>query len=1061
MARRVLHPAVLCGLPVAALWCATALAVNPPGAPDDHFLCYKVGQTRGTICANGAVNEGAVCASDADCGGAADSCVKNRFVATSVSLEDQFDSGGPVAHTVVTTSGLCLPANKNSEGVVDAVTHLQSYKLKNDPPHTPQTKLAVVNQFGALVLDTVKTERLLVPAAKNLLAPVAEPNNNLHNVDHFKCYKVRVTRQFPKFPRGVQVSLQEQFENKVYDVKRPTRLCNPVDKNGEGIKNPNGHLLCYKVAIARKINGLRVDQGKHTQRLGVYTNTQLGPSRLDTKVAQELCVPSIKNVFKFTHPADGSVVAAGTVTVSLALPGDADLTTLVVTLDGNPITGSLTTVPGLSQGPVAGVTFGAHLLQATATVGGIPQSVQAAFDAVDARDQCEVLNGAECLLPFPSSRFLVPAATDTGYHLNLPAEGMPTVNGPPFNPAPFNALDGFSPTVQILMHFPQGVDPVLSDASRLLPAGCCGQPAGPPWIDTRTYTDRSLDADSPTLLIDALTGEHILHFVEVDARAPGNVPRQVLFLRPAKSLVPGHRYIVAVRDLKAPNGDSILPEGAFRALRDHLPTEVAAIENRRTAMEQNVFTPLAGFGIPRGNLILAFDFVVQSENQLTRQILSMRDQAYAYLQTVDANPLSIPFTVDAMTQNNCATPGQVVWRYITGTFQSPLFLDAQPSNNGVQFLNVDGNDLPVQNGFMSAAYSVSIPCSVLTPTVSRPITLGHGLFGRGTDMTGSIPSLAGQVTSWTYIAGATDWMGLSNPDVTWVAARIVGLGTSQLNNFEALPDRLRQGMLNTLVLTRMMKLGIFNRDPAFQTSPGVGVFPGPAEDAYYYGISLGGIMGTWLSSLTPDIDRFGIDVGAMNFSCLLQRSTQFSDFENLLEFIGITDPMQYALGLGLLHELWVSAEPAGFARHITSNTLPGSGSPKHILMMSAWLDKQVSNQCSEQLARTLGLPSLVGSLQQGLEDIPDLAGPLDSALVMYDTGSFDLFNPAHQQYIPPLANLIPSPVCDPHGYRPRIPAGILQLANFLQPGGQVVNFCTGICDAVDPVERPPSVCVPP
>ena len=55
------------------------------------------------------------------------------------------------------------------------------------------------------------------------------------------------------------------------------------------------------------------------------------------------------------------------------------------------------------------------------------------------------------------------------------------------------------------MHFPQGVDVAASNASRLLEPECCGQPAGPPWIDTRTFTGRSLDPDSPTVLLDAET----------------------------------------------------------------------------------------------------------------------------------------------------------------------------------------------------------------------------------------------------------------------------------------------------------------------------------------------------------------------------------------------------------------------------------------------------------------------------------------------------------------------------------------------------------------------------
>ena len=182
--------------------------------------------------------------------------------------------------------------------------------------------------------------------------------------------------------------------------------------------------------------------------------------------------------------------------------------------------------------------------------------------------ECEILNATECLLPYPSSRFqIADPSTATGLRLDLPAAGMPSVFGPPISPAPYNQLDGFSPMVQILMNFPQGVDLQLSDAARLLEPECCGQPAGPPWIDTRTYTDRSLDSDSPSLLIKASTGEHILHWLELDGRTT-DPARRVLFLRPGVSLEPGERYIVAMRNLKTPSGANVLPEGPFAALRD-------------------------------------------------------------------------------------------------------------------------------------------------------------------------------------------------------------------------------------------------------------------------------------------------------------------------------------------------------------------------------------------------------------------------------------------------------------------------------------------------------------
>ncbi len=683
--------------------------------------------------------------------------------------------------------------------------------------------------------------------------------------------------------------------------------------------------------------------------------------------------------------------------------------------------------------------------------------------ALDA--QCEILNSVECFLPWPSSHFLVADGTKaTGLRVNLPDSGMPSVNGPAWLAAPFNQLDGFSPMVQPLMHFPQGVDLELSDAARLLAPACCGQPAGPPWVDTRTYDSRSLDLDSPSVLMRADTGERILHFLERDGRATGgNIPgRQALFLRPGESLVPGKRYIVAMRNLKTPSGADVLPEGAFAALRDGTITDIPAIEARRAQMESDVFTPLVSNGVARGDLVLAYDFTVQSDSQLTSQLLSMRDQAFAWLDTVEANIGLVTFTVAATTPiSTCASATDVEWKRVSGTFQSPLFLTGQPVQTGPQFLNVDGNDVPVPNGFMDAPFDISIPCSVFDGgIVSHPIVLGHGIFGNGQGMVNSIPNQKAKFADWTYIAGASEWIGLSDrrddptSDLLWIAVHIVGLGNSSLNNFPAFPDRLRQGMLNQLVLGSMMKRGLFNRHVAFEKSPGVGVFPGASEEMYYYGISLGGIHGTLFAALTPDADRLALDVPAINFSCLLQRSTQFSTFDIAIQSIGVTDPMQFALLIGLVHELWVSAEPAGFARHITSNPLPGSGVAKKLLYHPSWLDKQVSNQCTEAAARTMGLPNLSGSLQQALQGIPDVAGPVDSAYVMYSTGAFDLFNPLHQPHIPPLSNIIPTSVCDPHNGPRVIPAAIRQLVNFLQPGGQIVNFCNGTCDAAEPLEIP-------
>jgi hypothetical protein len=678
--------------------------------------------------------------------------------------------------------------------------------------------------------------------------------------------------------------------------------------------------------------------------------------------------------------------------------------------------------------------------------------------------ECDPLNDAECMLPYPSSHFLTPASTDTGYRLNLPQAGVPHVNGPPVSVAPYNTLDGFSTAAQVLMHFPQRVDPVRTDAARLLPPLCCGQPAGPPWVDTRTYTDRSLDADSPTILLDVTTGTRVLHFIEPDARVTGDEAQQhqLLFLRPARILDPNHHYVVALRRLISPSGAPVTAEPAFAALRDGIATDVPSIEARRAAMETTVFAPLAAAGIDRASLVLAFDFHTRSEAQSSQLVRSMRDQAFAWLDTVDADPQATPFTVTRVQENDCSSPGAFIWRRIRGSYQSPLFLLGDLNNNTAPFPSIDADGNGVQNGFTNANFTITLPCSLFDPTAEqRQFLFGHGLFQTGDEISDLIPPVVNAVTRWTAITAATDWRGLSSPDLAWVGNQIIGTSTSQLNNFPAFPGRLRQGLSNTLVLARLMKRGVFNRHPAFQFEGGQGVFPGPTEDLYYYGISLGGIMGAYTAALTPDIERYVLDVPAVNFSCMLQRASPFAPFDALLGLIGITDPLNAALGVQLTHELWFSAEPASVIHHVTSDPYPGSGPAKKILYTEAFLDKQVSNQCTEIAARTMGLSNLAGSIRTQLVGIPDAAGPLDSAFVSWDAGELDILNPAHAPYIPPLANQIPSGVCDPHPRRPTPADAVLQIAEFLRPGGTIRNFCDGLCDAGTPDERPRPGCTPP
>ncbi len=103
------------------------------------------------------------------------------------------------------------------------------------------------------------------------------------NLDHFKCYDAK--NEKPKFQK-LNVFLSDQFEDKDTKVIQPELICNPVDKNGEGINNPTAHLTCYRIEDVS-------DQPEFEER-DVIINDQFGELTFEVKRPKLLCVPTEK-----------------------------------------------------------------------------------------------------------------------------------------------------------------------------------------------------------------------------------------------------------------------------------------------------------------------------------------------------------------------------------------------------------------------------------------------------------------------------------------------------------------------------------------------------------------------------------------------------------------------------------------------------------------------------------------------------------------------------------------------------------------------------------------------
>jgi hypothetical protein len=401
----------------------------------------------------------------------------------------------------------------------------------------------------------------------------------------------------------------------------------------------------------------------------------------------------------------------------------------------------------------------------------------------------------------------------------------------------------------------------------------------------------------------------------------------------------------------------------------------------------------------------------------------MRDDAFAALG--DAAPAFHVDTVEPSDRDGLRTE-------ITGTFEVPLYLDG----GGVagSSLVVDADDRPQAQGTYTANFDCVIPDSASADNPSGVGVYGHGLLGAADQ----VPGGAGRVAAAANITFCgTNLIGMAEDDVPNAVA-IIG----DFSTFHTLPDRLLQGHLNTLFLGRLLARpdGLAS-DPAFQDAGR----PLLTDDLVYYGISQGGIMGGATSAVAQDWTRVVLDVAAVDYGLLLDRSVDFDSFRAVMD-PAYPSPADRAVILQLVQLLWDRGEPTGYAEHLTAD--PYDGTPaKQVLVHVAFGDHQVANIGSEVEARTIGASVHRPVVADGRSDAVEpfaLVPAIDAyptegpAIVLWDSGS-----PA-----PPDENLPPREGDDPHDNPRKTPAAIEQIATFLTTG-QIVDTCAGApCVAV-------------
>lgn len=601
--------------------------------------------------------------------------------------------------------------------------------------------------------------------------------------------------------------------------------------------------------------------------------------------------------------------------------------------------------------------------------------------------QCEGLDPDNCLLPWPSSRFLVrDKSTATGYRVSIPSTSMPqNVFGDVVDPSPWNRWDGFSPMTSAMAQLPVVIDP-----SSL--------------VDFR-HVERSLTSSSPTILLDATTGELVAHFAEVESASDADPTRTTLYVRPAQRLEENHDYVVAFRKLAIAGGGTFDGTTTFRALRDH--------QANRAGFEADVFAPLKRAGISQDSLSLAWDFHTASGASGWGDLVAMQK---------DASTLAGSAGLGCKVTSSVDPGDGHTSRQIDGTITVPTYLD----NNGL--IARDGSGTPQRTGTIDVPFTAIIPRSVAAAGApARLVTFEHGLFSDRTEMLRDF--MVAQADTYPMVMAATDLSGFTSADVPAVAGALF-----DVNGFTPIFDQVSQSVINTLLLPRTLA-GACSALPEFQIG-GTPVIDG--SQRYYYGISQGGNLGPTFAALSDDMDRFVFGVGGISYPIMITRSVHWPDLAAVLA-MGYPSRIDRDTLMVMFAHQWDRVEGSTFAPHVLRDPLVGKA--KRVLAQDGLYDVQTPNEGSHLAARTLGLPQASYDVAPvwGLTQYASDSSP--NAYVTFDAG------------VAPVPESTVAPMQDNgvhEGVR-RDPRAQKQIDAFLRPNGFVTNVCNGPCTGVAPV----------
>jgi hypothetical protein len=459
-------------------------------------------------------------------------------------------------------------------------------------------------------------------------------------------------------------------------------------------------------------------------------------------------------------------------------------------------------------------------------------------------------------------------------------------------------------------------------------------------LDATSLNDeRDIGTGGAVRMVDLTTGTEIACFAELDLHpdALATPTERTLIVRPQEAMTPGHRVaVVLTRVVRTARGAPLdIPAWSEAQVRD---PEVAALAD-----------DLAALGLD--NVALAWEFPVGDGRPVLRAVLDglPTPDAYRFTRIVDAD-LEAP---------GILPPG--VWKKIEGRFTAANWLV-----DDTRF-EVGDDGLPRAQVPAEAYLYVHVPESVrgAAPGSVPVLLFGHGILGEPGDYLDDDADASRMIALSERLGAivvATTWRGLTEDDQPEAIVAALDFG-----GFDALTDKLAQGVANTASLVKLLREGPLLDDPELG---GVA----NRADIRSMGISLGGIEGAVTLANVPEIERGVLHVGGSAWSTMLERSSNWPVFE-LLVVQTVPDPWDRQLLYAASQVLWDPVDPASWTAELAGRPL---------LYQEAIGDNQVPNLTTELLARSVGTrlasPSITQPWALDTTTLPD-TGPV---LVQFD-----------------------------------------------------------------------------